>query len=1171
MIRADTTEKIDNRYILISESGSDPCFATDLGQICKAYDSSRRSAERRYVSIMRLHDWCTLLPTDVLASLYRDVACAREVSQSWSRHPAIQAIVDAKLPDPDATPENGAGFEDGSDERALETSEDGEAFYVALTWVVPVREPAQLFDSAIRTADDVVQFIISLCEQLGALYRCTSCLRPPVAIGKLAFAPRVDGNADLILGDLGFDRFLDQPRHGPEEEREDVAATAALLTQLLDGILHAQAGTLASIGSLGQLRTDAAAVQSAWQERQAGAEPGGGIALWTLLGGPSASDFSTFGQDLARCVPTGLTLNGSEPGKPSDANGSQRIAVAQTAAVTRTAPPPSIVVPPAAKAASALVAVARDDQLVIRFIEGTNEFVLTQSLTEDIVLLGEQGLAFAPQSLDHFGSGQEQAAKLKEFAERLRRRRVYIQFHRNEATGTQYYTITDFEPPMPTERTVLNGQPLSPLFAALLTHTSVVEAAGGFRLELETSLRGHPAGWIIAQEHGVVALEIAAPGRYLTADPQATAVALPLSIHNPTNRVERLTIFVDGAPPDWPAAEPLTVPLFEKETAQRTYSLPLPATRLAGEYPLVVRLISDNIGAQVAAEAFRLAVPRQLDYAVTLQPESVRAGVFGELHVHNAGNFSRVFTINWKDRADELVFEPAQTTITMPPFYTGAISYQGTLLPRARRFIGGEKRHEFSITITPLPQNQGAAQSVRGQITSRAMLPTWIPVMTLLLAAGLFALYALLFPPAFETRIIEVDGTAVPSAIEGSELTLKWEADHTCLYSVTRNGDSVKSNAFNGRENRVVIANPQAGEEIDVKLRGCSLVRTESWVLPVVAAPLPPPRPPTMTVLSLHTQNVETYGPGTGGPENPLPPENQQILLAGQTGDLCIHWEFTEPYAREAFEIRIVTEPTVELIDRNGLVNEPVGDKCFPIAETFRDVNEDYTTPNVYYIRMATTEKATGVETESMETKVVQVFRPACQANASGPLYIREGPGRTFPPRGELMQGEVVFPTNSPLQLREQNDLLSWVPVTLKNDPRIGWIANEYLSCRIPIGVLPAASQIPATPTATPSPTPTPTPQPTATPQPTPQPTVSVAPQIINANDCAMLKWSIQGVKEVYLNGEGVAGESERQICPTQAGEIVFIWRIVGLDGGTTEKSVTLRVNGPLSQPTPPE
>jgi hypothetical protein len=186
-------------------------------------------------------------------------------------------------------------------------------------------------------------------------------------------------------------------------------------------------------------------------------------------------------------------------------------------------------------------------------------------------------------------------------------------------------------------------------------------------------------------------------------------------------------------------------------------------------------------------------------------------------------------------------------------------------------------------------------------------------------------------------------------------------------------------------------------------------------------------------------------------------------------------------------------------------------------------------------------------------------------------LWIREGPGRDFPTRGELNPREAVFPLNSPLRLNDQNDNLYWTSLLIRDDPRPGWIAYDYLDCPVPIYVLPVAGQVPLTPTPIPSPTPTPTPLPTATPQPTPAPTVAVEPRIINANDCALLKWSIQGVKEVYLNGEGVAGEAERQVCPTQPGEITYTWTIFANDGSVTEKSVILRVNGPLSEPTPAE
>lgn len=1167
MERSEITGKINNRYILIGEA-DDTCSLTDLGQMCKAHDIQRDPASARYVALLLLHEWCRQLPPDILSDLRRDVEGVIAIAQEMT---AVRAILDADLPRSTSAAEQAQGAADASpsSSAATEARSNG-TYYIALSWVTSVETPAQLFGQGLHSVEGAVEFVRRLSEQLGKLYLCTHYLRPVIAIEKLAFLERsnggsapLNGTPQVALGDLGFDNYLDRPLRDQDDEHNDVRALTTLLVQLLDGILKAHGESPAPIQAWRDLRTDLDEVQAAYTAL-APQNPGdqdAAPALWSVLRDPLLADFASFAARLKSSTLPHL----SPPKLPVETQSSKAESAASTAQ-----PPVIVRVNEDERRPAGQFVDKRDDKLVIRFIEDNREeYVLHQRLNDEIVRLGE----FEDISIDEEAgrlkglNASEQESRRKQISAQLMRRRVYIKYCHNEGTGTEYYTITDLDSPSAAAPTKLNGQPLSPLFAALLTNRSTIEISPVMRVSLDSAIRGHAAGWIVALDEKVEVLEVLAPSRRLIVEPQVTSVTLPLKLMNPTGRIELLAIFVDGMPPDWPVANPVNVRLFAKETAEKSFSLALPSVRLAGEYPLVVRLVSDNIGAQVATQAFCLVVPPQLEFAAALQPESVRSGHYGELQLQNAGNFSREFSILWRDSAGELRFEPAQTIVTLPPFYTGAISYRTRVPLRARRLIGTAKRHDIRVVVAARPQTQGAPQTVPGQVISPPLIPLWAP----LLAAALFILYMLLFPPGFANRGVQVNGSEVATAHAGNELLLQWRALNTCLYSVLRNGELIVPLRVNGAANQEIIANPRAGDQIEVQLRGCSLVRTLDWVVEVGDAPLAPPPPPQLVALSLHTMNVESHGPATGGPNSQAPAENQPILLLGQTGDLCVRWELAQMYAESGYTVRLVTEPKVDAIEQNGLIEAAAGDKCFPIAATFRDANEDFTQPQSYFIRLAATNTATGEETVFAETKVVQVFKPYCWINAGASLWIREGPGRDFPARGELNPREAVFPLNSPLRLNDQNDNLYWTSLLIRDDPRPGWIAYDYLNCPVPIHVLPVAGQVPLTPTPIASPTPTPTPLPTATPQPTPAPTVAVEPRIINANDCALLKWSIQGVKEVYLNGEGVAGEAERQVCPTQPGEITYTWTIFANDGGVTEKSVILRVNGPLSEPTPAE
>ncbi len=68
----------------------------------------------------------------------------------------------------------------------------------------------------------------------------------------------------------------------------------------------------------------------------------------------------------------------------------------------------------------------------------------------------------------------------------------------------------------------------------------------------------------------------------------------------------------------------------------------------------------------------------------------------------------------------------------------------------------------------------------------------------------------------------------------------------------------------------------------------------------------------------------------------------------------------------------------------------------------------------------------------------------------------------------------------------------------------------------------------------------------------------TVEPARIAAGSCATLTWSALDVREVYLNGAGVAGVASQQVCPTQTTD--YELRVVSTAGQTTVKRQTLTV-----------
>jgi hypothetical protein len=93
-------------------------------------------------------------------------------------------------------------------------------------------------------------------------------------------------------------------------------------------------------------------------------------------------------------------------------------------------------------------------------------------------------------------------------------------------------------------------------------------------------------------------------------------------------------------------------------------------------------------------------------------------------------------------------------------------------------------------------------------------------------------------------------------------------------------------------------------------------------------------------------------------------------------------------------------------------------------------------------------------------------------------------------------------------------------------------------------------------------------PQPTATAKPTSGPPPAAASirfwadeTTIAGGNCTRLRWEVQNVREVYLDGEGVVGQGNRKVCP--GATTTYVLRVVHLDRTVTQHAVTVQVTAP--------
>ncbi len=168
----------------------------------------------------------------------------------------------------------------------------------------------------------------------------------------------------------------------------------------------------------------------------------------------------------------------------------------------------------------------------------------------------------------------------------------------------------------------------------------------------------------------------------------------------------------------------------------------------------------------------------------------------------------------------------------------------------------------------------------------------------------------------------------------------------------------------------------------------------------------------------------------------------------------------------------------------------------------------------------------------------------------SSTVNLRAGPGTNYPVQTRLSKG-----TKANFRGRDlEAEWLMLVP------PPNGWVKADLVSLSGNIESLPVVDAPP-----TPAPTQTTAPSPTLMPTATPPMYIDFradAPYL-PAGGCTSLRWDVEGVKGVYLDGQGQPGHGSVQVCPRETR--TYVLHVV-LHSGYLDRAITIVV---LALPTP--
>lgn len=212
------------------------------------------------------------------------------------------------------------------------------------------------------------------------------------------------------------------------------------------------------------------------------------------------------------------------------------------------------------------------------------------------------------------------------------------------------------------------------------------------------------------------------------------SVSFALVLANRGLEEDQFQLAVEGVPVGWISASAPVVRLApgQQQEVTITISPPRSTQSRAGRHVLKIRVLSQAVPDQVAEAECILTVGVFDQFQGELRPQRVEAGEPARLTIDNQGNTGQAYSVTWQSLQDELVFEPGQTQeLSVPVGEATMLEFRAS--PRQRPLFGGERSYAYTARVQ---SPAGDAQNLSGEVVSRAMIPSWVlPVVLIVIMA----------------------------------------------------------------------------------------------------------------------------------------------------------------------------------------------------------------------------------------------------------------------------------------------------------------------------------------------------------------------------------------------------------------------------------------------------
>jgi len=286
---------------------------------------------------------------------------------------------------------------------------------------------------------------------------------------------------------------------------------------------------------------------------------------------------------------------------------------------------------------------------------------------------------------------------------------------------------------------------------------------------------------------------LATPGHITTAT---------VGILNRGDQSDLFRVSVEGVHPNWILDIPHLIELMpgHQQTIKLAIKPPLSPQTRAGRYRLTIKVVGRKKPSLITEVTRTLTVSAYSQFKAALQPDTLKAGQWGQIIVENQGNTPQGYTAIFLSEDNELTFNPPEVHLRVNEGQSAIAQFQVDV--QRPRLLGTRQMHNYAIQIR---SGNGGSQNRKGVVVSTGLVPVWLLTTLLFLCliasvVGAFAynVQQLRIGAATTTALVLIEAPKATQTAQAVEQQATIEAATATV--VYLNQDDDRDGLTNGEE-----------------------------------------------------------------------------------------------------------------------------------------------------------------------------------------------------------------------------------------------------------------------------------------------------------------------------------------------------------------------------------